>query len=854
VNERMVSHYRVLGPIGGGGMGVVYDAEDTRLGRRVALKFVPVDLARDEKALARLVREARAVSALNHPHICSLFDIGEHDGQPFLVMERLEGKTLRNAIAGAPLPIARVLELGAQIADALEAAHAKGIVHRDIKPSNVFLTRRGDAKLLDFGLAKLAEPPRRRVDPDAPTSSGEPDATPRPGKAAGTAGYMSPEQARGEEVDARTDLFSLGAVLYEMATGHPPFPGPTPAVIFESLLGRAPAPPRASNPEITPAVEAILAKALEKDRELRYQTAADLRVDLRRARRVAESASFPPAATTGAPPPLAAARRVPWRGLAAAAALLVAVGVGAWVSRALDRHPPPRFTQLTFRRGIVLSARFSPDGETVVYSALWDGRPPEVFTRRLDSPASVSLGLPPSLLLSVSSKGELAVLVAPPGERGVVWLGTLARVPLSGGPLRPVLDDVLDADWSPDGSELAAIRWLDGEFQVEYPLGHVLLRPCLGTRLRVSPRGDQVALLEPGGILVVDRAGREKTLPIPPAHQRLAWWPDGRSLLADAADSDLHRTLRRVSLGGRVSEVCALAGTLVVHDVSRDGRVLLHHGLERWSVRARAPGEKEEHGAPVFANSQVQGLSGDGSQILLWDGGEGPPGSALLLPTRGGPPLRLAEGHPVGLSPDAAWFLLQRPGGAGSRLFLMPTGPGPAREVPLGGLQLSGTWFVDGHGVGFHAAEPGRPPRSFFVDMDSGKRRAVTPEGVLAIPRRLPDGDILARSRDGSILRISLSGGESRPLPWKLPSDPYLETLGPTADGRFLVVREGSVPAHLDRIEIESGRRTRWRTFGPEDATGVGHIWTILLARDGDGYAYTHGLFLQDLFLASFTR
>jgi eukaryotic-like serine/threonine-protein kinase len=849
----MVSHYRVRGPIGGGGMGVVYDAEDTRLGRRVALKFVPAELARDEKALARLIREARAVSALNHPHICSLFDIGEDDGQPFLVMERLEGKTLRNAVAGGPMPITRALELGAQVADALEAAHAKGIVHRDIKPSNVFLTSRGDAKLLDFGLALFAEPPRGRVDPDELTRSGEPEAPPRPGRVAGTVAYMSPEQARGEELDARTDLFSLGTVLYEMVTGRPPFPGATPAAVFEGLLGRPPAPPKVANPEIAPALEAILAKALEKDRGLRYQTAADLKVDLRRARREAGSASPPPAAAAE-PPRVGAARRVPWSALAVAAALLAAGGVGAWVSRALYPPPPLRFTQLTFRRGIVLSARFSPDGETVVYSALWDGKRPEVFSRRLDSPASVSLGLPPSMLLSVSSKSELAVLVAPPGERGVLWLGTLATVPLSGGPLRPVLEDVLDADWSPGGRELAAIRWLDGEFQLEYPLGHVLLRPCLGTRLRVSPRGDQLALLEPEGIVLVDRDGRARTLEIPSAHQRLAWWPDGRSLLVDAADSDLHRTLRRVSLGGRVTEICALAGTLVVHDVSRDGRVLLHHGLERWSVRARAPGEKEEHGASVFANSQVQGLSGDGSQILLWDGGEGPPGSALLLPTRGGPPVRLAEGHPVGLSPDAAWFLLQRSDGAGSRLFLMPTGAGPAREVPLGGLELKGTWSVGGPGVGFDAAEPGRPPRSFFVEMDSGKRRAVTPEGTLAIPGRLPDGDFLARSRDGSLLRVSLSGGESRPLGWKLPSHPYLETLGPTADGRFLVVREGSVPAHLDRIEIESGRRTRWKTLGPEDATGVGHIWTILLARDGDGYAYTHGLFLQDLFLTTFAR
>ncbi len=832
MSERMVSHYRVLGPIGGGGMGVVYDAEDTRLGRRVALKFVPPELARDAQALARLEREARAVSALDHPHICSLFDIGEDDGRPFLVMERLEGRTLRSAIAGKPMALDRVLEIGSQLADALEAAHRKGIVHRDVKPSNVFLTRRGDAKLLDFGLAKFGEPARGegdRVDADAPTRSGEPEALTSPGTAPGTAAYMSPEQARGEEVDARTDLYSLGAVLLEMATGRPFARGATPPAVG-----------------VPPVLGTILGKALEGDRTLRYQTAADLGVDLRRARREVERVAGTPL--------VGARRRASWRWVAVAGALVLAAIGGAWLARSLADAAPPRFTQLTFRRGVVTSARFSPDGNTVVYSALWDGKPPEVFSRRLDSPASVSLGLPPSALLSVSSRSELAVLVAPPGERGVLWVGTLARVPLSGGPLRPLLEGVVDADWSPDGRDLAAIRWHGGQFQLEYPLGTVLLRPCLATKLRVSPRGDEVALLDPGGILIVDRVGHTRRLGIPPAHQRLAWWPDGRSLLVDAADSDLRRTLRRVGSNGGVTEICALAGTLVVHDVSRDGRVLVHHGFERWSVRARAPGEAEEHDASVYANSQVQGLSASGDQILLWDGGEGPPGSALLFPTRGGPPVRLGEGHPVGLSPDGAWFLLQTTDGSRSRLVLAPTGAGQARPVPLGDIELSGPFSLDGRGVGFNGAEPGRPPRAFFADLSAGRVRAVTPEGTLGIPGRLPTGDFLARPGDGALSVHSLSDGEGRALPWKLPSDPYLELVGVSGDGGFLVARQGSVPARLDRFEIASGRRTPWKTLRPPDMTGAGHIWTTLLTPDGEGYAYTHGLFLQDLFLVEGLR
>jgi hypothetical protein len=545
-----------------------------------------------------------------------------------------------------------------------------------------------------------------------------------------------------------------------------------------------------------------------------------------------------------------------WKAAALAAALLLAGASGAVLSRWLQEAAPPappRFTQLTFRRGILMSARFSGDGQTVVYSALWDGGLPEIFVRRLDSPASVSLRLPPSTLLSVSSKGELAVLVAPPGERGVVWLGTLARVPLSGGPLRPVLDGVLDADWSPDGRELAAIRWSAGQFQLEYPLGHVLLRPCLGTKLRVSPGGDRVALLEPDGLRVVDPSGGSRRLPLPAAHQRLAWSSDA-SLLVDASDSDLQRTLRQVSLDGTIREICALAGTLVVHDVARDGRVLIHHGFERWSVRARAPGEAEEHDASVDANSQVQGLSADGERILLWDGGEGPPGSALLHPTRGGVPLRLGEGRPMGLSADAAWVLLDRTGVSGRRVVLAPTGAGTPRPLPLGRLQLSGPFHVAGEVVLFNAAEPGRPARAFRFVTASGQIRPLTPEGTIGLTGLLPSGEFLARAADGTLSLQAPSSSTGRGLSWRLPADPFLEAVGFIDGGRALLVRSGSMPARLERVELASGAREHWRTLAPPDATAVGHIWTILVMPDGRGYAYTHGYFLEDLFLVDGLR
>ena len=759
--------YEVLGSLGAGGMGEVYKAQDTRLGRLVAIKVLPAAFASDPDRLARFEREAKAVAALSHPNILAIFDTGVQETQAYVVTELLDGETLGERLQSGALPVRKAIELAVQIARGLAAAHAKGIVHRDLKPANVFLLADGQVKILDFGLAKPI--PAGTDATAAPVTD--------PGSILGTVGYMAPEQVRGQAVDARTDLFAFGAVLYEMLTGQRAFKRDTAAETLTAILKDDPPELTGSRPDLSPTLERIVRHCLEKNPAERFQSARDVAFAL-------ETLSASPTSGAAHHAPDALVRATSGRRWLRLAATVIAVGtaLGAGVMVGLRMSGPaaaPTFRAKTFQRQTINAARFMPDGRSIVFAAMEQGLVADLYVLRADAvePQRIQGA---SGLFAVSRTGELAVLTSC-ANSGSSLFCSLARMSIGGAP-RAVLEQVRMADWAPDGGSLAVVHVVDGKDRLEYPIGTTLYETA-GTiaGVRVSPDGGRVAFFDQpvhgdnrGSLKVVDRSGQVTALTREFLNNwGLAWTPDGAAIVFTATERGDEQTgpiyVVAAHAGSPVRVLLASAGGLAVTDVAPDGAMLALRHEYRFGMVAMLPGALAERDVSWLDQSFGPILSVDGGSILFTDMGAatryaGP--SVSLRGTDGSPPQRLGEGIAEGLSPDGK-LALAFVTGPPPRAVLYPTGPGEPIRLPNGPIEQhiqAGAWFPDGRRVLVCGTESGRAPRCYAQDVAGGAPKPVTPEGVIG-QWVSPDGRrLLAQGSDGAWQVVALETGTGLPL------------------------------------------------------------------------------------------
>ncbi len=841
--------YEILGPLGAGGMGEVYRARDTRLGREVAIKVLPDSVSANADRLRRFEKEARSASALNHPNIVVIYDFGESDSGSYIAMELVDGKTLRDLLDQGALPVKRLLAISAQVADGLARAHAAGIVHRDLKPENIMVSRDGFVKILDFGLAKLTAPEDTSGRTEAPTVTRFTE----PGKIMGTAAYMSPEQALGEELDYRSDQFSLGSILYEMATGDRAFsrasaPETLAAIIREepeSLAARAPSTPML--------LHWIVERCLAKNREERYGSTRDLARDLSTLRdRLSEASG---AAALAAPPP----RRRRYGGLALAAVAAAALAAGALLGPLLGKRgppPSPQWKQLSFRRGMIWSGRFAPDGQTVVYSAAWDGAPVRLFSTRAGATETRELDLPPGKILAISPKSQMAFLRNPRFIFFFLQPGTLARAALEGGAARDLLEDVEAADWSPDGSELAVARRIEGKTRLEYPVGKILYETDGDiSSLRVSPDGAWIAFFEHPlvtanvmALRVADGNRRVLSRGWEVSSGGIAWSSRGDEVWFTAQNrlATTNPALYASTLDGKTREVANVPGELRLFDVAPDGRALLGRWDRRVGIRALGSDGAFPRDLSWFDDGFLLDLSPDGRTIVFHDRD-----ATLLRHTDGSPPIRLGDGYTFDLgqlSPDGKWIVTASASGPRTPI-LVPTGAGETRRLEKSPTCDTAEWFPDGTRILCGNAKSG----IFAVQTSSGNASKLSlPADIRLFSQSQmlsPDGKRVAVIGPNGDVRI-LSVPEGRTLQQVPTEASGYSQIGWAQDGRHIFLYAiGEVPEKILRLDLDSGKLEFWRELTLEDLAGLIRIHPVIVTPDGRYWAFSYARVLSDLYV-----
>ncbi|MGA2846465.1 MAG: protein kinase [Candidatus Acidiferrales bacterium] len=854
--------YEIQSLLGAGGMGEVYRARDTRLQRDVAIKILPNSLATDRDRLRRFEQEARAVAALNHPNLLTVFDVGATPltdevagasatsgapvaaaASPYIVSELLEGATLRERLSAGPLRERKALDYAIQMARGLAAAHDRGIVHRDLKPENLFVTNDGRVKILDFGLAKLTE--TAPADSDA-TLASLGSAT-QAGVVMGTIGYMSPEQVRGKPLDARSDIFSFGTVLYEMLAGRRAFQGDTPADLMSAILHHEPPELTAANQEISPALDRIVHHCMEKDAQQRFQSAGDIAFQLGEMSGLRSSTGTKALAETSAERKLR-----PWMLAAIGAVALALLLAGTWfLARSTAHHDPPTYSQLTFQQGYVTSGLFLPNGQGFICASRWGSDSAfGLYTGQTDSQGLRSLGVAADTIASVSSTGELLVTqnlqsIGP----GYVRVGTLARLALGGGAPRPVLDSVQYADWAPDGKDFAVVRFVPEHhvYRLEYPVGKVLYETAGWiSHPRFSRDGKRIAFLDheifgddKGAVAVVDLQGNRKQLSgTYGSVQGLAWSPSGDEIWFSAVKDGVYRSLFATTLAGRERSLLSAPGTIDIQDALPDGRVLLAEQSERRVLMVLTPDFPQGRDFTWMDWAYGMRFSADGKQILFGDQHSGALYGAFLRNMDGSPAVRLGDGDPMDLSPDGKWAI-SRTSAAPNQMELLPTGTGEPRQLTHSNINhTSARWLTDSR-IFAVGNEPGHPERTYLVDLN-GNETPITPEGLRALAATTDGKYLLTISADQTRYELyPVDGGQPQPFPQLHKEDRPLDF---TADDAAVLVRrmgrDGSV--EIWRVERVGDKRTLLRTILLPGVAAVSNGLSAVSSRDAKNFAYQY--------------
>jgi eukaryotic-like serine/threonine-protein kinase len=837
--------YRLERELGRGGMATVYLARDLRHDRLVAVKVLRPELAQS-LGPERFLREIKLAAQLQHPHILPVHDSGEMSGLLYYVMPYVDGESLRDRLnREKQLPVSTAVRIATEVASALDYAHRHQVIHRDIKPENILL-HEGRALVADFGVALPVSPPNETRITETGLSLGTPQ-------------YMSPEQAMGERtLDARTDIYAIGCVLYESLTGEPPFTGLTAQAVVAKVITDAVRPPTQLRKMIPPHVEAAVLTALQKLPADRFETASEF----------AEALAWPRALTL---PELGGAGgrswlrdQRSWAALALAAAALVSSAVLLMHSRdSRDGWSNVSFIQKSFRREGILVARFAPDEQTLVYSATTQGTIPRLYIVRPDYAEPQALGPDSTHLLAISSKGEMAVLTGAVYIGHRLCVGTLARLAVDGGAPREIMADVREADWSPDGSQLAIVHSVSGKDRLEYPVGKVLYEYSgYLSDLRISPQGDRIAFFEHpvpeddrGLVAMVDLAGRRTPLSgTYQALEGLGWAPNGQSLFYSGQERGGFLQVHGLRVHGKPRLVLPSAGTLTLQDVANDGRWLVTRGDEMLRTLVQAPGQGEELDVSWLENSIGPVLSSDGQLMVLADesAGAGPNYAIIMRRTNGSPVARLGEGTPFALSPDKHWVLAGIPTTPHS-VVLYPTGAGETWHLAVGAFAsiTQGEFFPDGRAFLICGNQVGQAKRCYMGSLDRAGVRPVTPEGSSGAVVS-PDGrQVLAQVTSGEYRLFPLAGGESRPVSGLSAVDKVARW---SPDGRAAFVwRPRELPVHVERYDLVTGRRTPLITIAPNDQSVLA-ILTLSLADDPHVYAYTRVEHSAQLFIVTGVR